>query len=171
MYIPQWFAAYTYPRHEKKAESYLKMRGIETFLPSYKESHLWKNGVRKSVTLPLFPGYLFVQIPRSEQLKVLQTPSIATLVGSGGSPTPIAKEEIERLREGALRINLLPHPYLTVGDRVRVKSGPFTEAEGLLVSFKNSWRVVISIEFLRQSFAVEVDLSQVERVTNSPQPH
>lgn len=163
----QWFAAYTYPRHEKKAQTYLKMRGIETFLPLYKESHLWKNGVRALVEMPLFPSYLFVKVAAADRLKVVQTPSIASLVGSGGVPTPIPSEEIERLFAGSLHINLKPHPYLTTGDRVRIKSGPLADMEGVLVNFKNHWRVVISIELLRQAVSVEVGPNEIERLASA----
>ncbi len=167
MYSGEWFAACTYPRHEKKARTYLDMRGIETFLPVYRERHLWKNGVRSMVELPLFPGYIFVHISSSDRKKVLETPSIASLVGAGGNPTPLDVEEVERLRSDAIQRNARPHPYLTTGDRVRIKSGPLVNMEGILVSFKNQWRVVLSIELLRQSVSVEIDLSEAERIPYS----
>ena len=163
MPFSEWFAAYTFPRHEKKADALLRLRGVETFLPLFREAHHWKNGVRSIVEMPLFPGYLFVHIRSSEKLKVLQTPSVAALVGSGGIPTPIRAEELERLRAG-VHLGLKPHPYISAGDRVRIKSGPLSQMEGVLLSFKNNWRVVISIELLRQSVSVEVDLCEIERL-------
>jgi transcription antitermination factor NusG len=163
----EWFAAYTYPKHEKKAQTYLNERGVETFLPVYRESHLWKNGVRSIVEIPLFAGYLFVHIRAAEKLKVLQTPSIASLVGTAGIPTPIDDEEVASLRKSALISSSRPHPYLCAGDRVRIKSGPLAGMEGALVSFKNHWRLVIAMELLRQAISVEVDIGDVERLCSA----
>lgn len=160
----QWFAVYTYPRHEKKAATCLVQRGVETFLPIFREPHLWKNGVRTIVETPLFPGYLFVRINVADRVKVLQSPSITCLVGSGGVPTSLPQDEIERLQLGVRHLSLRPHPYLDTGDRVRIKSGPLENMEGVLVNFKNQWRVILSVDLLRQAASVEIDLGELERL-------
>jgi transcription antitermination factor NusG len=164
MGTPQWFAAYTYPRHEKKVAEYLGWSGIETFLPLYKEARAWKNGMRVVVERPLFPSYIFVHIEAGESLKILRAPSIASLVTVAGVPAPLPNSEIESLKAGVSQLNLEPHPYLRKGDRVRVKSGPFAEQEGVLVLHKNRWRVVICVDLLMQAVAVELDISAVERL-------
>ncbi len=160
----QWYAAYTYPRHEKKAAECLRLRGIDTFLPLYRESRLWKNGIRRIVEAPLFPGYVFVNITIAERIRVLQSPSIACLVGQGGIPSILPHHEIERLQIGSRDSSLRPHPYIEIGDRVRIKSGPLAQIEGVLLSFKNQWRVVLCIDLLRQAASVEVELSELERL-------
>jgi len=160
----QWFAAYTYPRHEKKVAEYLGWSGIESFLPLYKEARSWKNGVRAVVERPLFPSYIFVHLQPGESLKVLRTPSIASLVTVAGVPASLPNNEIESLKAGVCQLNLEPHPYLRKGDRVRVKSGPFAGQEGILVMHKNRWRVVICVELLMQAISVELDTSTVERL-------
>jgi transcription antitermination factor NusG len=164
MGIPQWFAAYTYPRHEKKVAEYLGWSGIEFFLPLYKEAHSWKNGLRVIVERPLFPSYLFVHIELGESLKILRTPSVASLVTVAGVPASLPNSEIESLRAGVSQLNLEPHPYLRKGDRVRVKAGPFAGQEGILVLHKNRWRVVICIDLLMQAISVELDNGAVERL-------
>jgi transcription antitermination factor NusG len=166
MFGNQWFAAYTYPRHEKKAAKCLIQRGVETFLPLFRESHLWRNGVRSIVEAPLFPGYLFVRMNATDRVKVLQSPSIACLVSHGGVPVPLPQDEVERLQLGTKHLNFLPHPYLEAGDRVRIKTGPLVDMEGVLVSFKNQWRVVICVDLLRQAASVEIELGEVERLTS-----
>src|SRR5512146_2854590 len=146
MGTPQWFAAYTYPRHEKKVAEYLGWSGIESFLPLYKEARAWKNGLRVVVERPLFPSYIFVHVEACESLKILRTPSVASLVTVAGVPASLPNSEIESLKAGVSQLNMEPHPYLKKGDRVRLKSGPFAGQEGTLLVHKNRWRVVICID-------------------------
>ncbi len=162
--MSHWFAAYTYPRHEKKVAEYLSWSGVESFLPLYKEARTWKNGLRVVIEKPLFPSYVFVHIDVSDSLKILRTPSVASLVTVAGAPAPLANREVEALMAGVSQLDLLPHPYLRKGDRVRVKSGPFAGQEGVLVLWKNRWRVVISIDLLMQAVSVEIDSSSLERL-------
>lgn len=160
----QWFAAYTYPRHEKKVAEYLGWSGIESFLPLYKEARSWKNGLRVMVERPLFPSYIFVHVERGESLKILRTPSVASLVTVAGVPAALPNSEIESLKVGVSQLSLEPHPYLKKGDRVRVKCGPFAGQEGILVLHKNRWRVVICIDLLMQAISVELDTGAVEQL-------
>ena len=160
----QWFAAYTYPRHEKKVATYLEHAGVESFLPVYKEAHSWKNGLRVTIEKPLFPSYVFVNIPTAETMRVLRTPSVASIVTVAGVPAPLSNHEIDALRAGVEKLQLEPHPYLKKGDRVRVKSGPLQDREGTLVFYKNRWRVVICIDLLMQAVAVEIEQSELERL-------
>ncbi len=160
----QWFAAYTYPRHEKKVATYLEHSGIESFLPLYKEAHCWKNGLRVTVEKPLFPGYVFVHVATAETLKVLRTPSVASMVTVAGVPAPLSDQEIQALKASVEKLQLEPHPYLKKGDRVRVKSGPLQDKEGILVFCKNRWRVVICIDLLMRAVAVEIEQSELDRV-------
>jgi len=162
--MSDWYAAYTYPRHEKKVAQYLEQCGVESFLPLYKEINKWKNGQRMLVEKPLFPSYVFVNVNPNERLRVLQTPSVASLVERAGIPVPLAQSEIDSLRQGVSQLQMEPHPYLKKGDRVRVKSGPFADREGVLVFQKNSWRVVICLDLLMQAVAVEIELNELERL-------
>lgn len=160
----QWYAAYTYPRHEKKVAEYLGWSGIESFLPLYKDARSWKNGLRVVVERPLFPSYVFVHVAPGESLRILRTPSVASLVTVAGVPASLPNSEIESLKAGVSQLNMEPHPYLRKGDRVAVKSGPFAGQEGILVLHKNRWRVVICIDLLMQAISVELDTSAVERL-------
>lgn len=162
--MEKWFAAYTYPRHEKKVAEYFAAAEIESFLPIYKQARLWNNGVRVLVERPLFPGYIFVRIEPTDCLKVLRTPSVANLVCVAGTPVALPNQEIEALIGGVAQLDLEPHPYLRQGDRVRVKSGPFASQEGILIQHKNRWRVVICIELLMQAVSVEIDPNALERL-------
>lgn len=160
--IPRWYAAQTCSRHEKKAAEHLAQRGIETFLPLYVTQRRWADR-RARVELPLFPGYLFVHIPLVERLKVLQLPGVVRLVSTRGRAVPLPASEVEALRQGLNAGGRAePHPFLKVGRRIRVVSGPFTGISGVLMRKKDSLRVVVSLEIIMRSVAVEVDACDIE---------
>lgn len=159
-----WFAACTYPRHEKRVLLYLTERRIETFLPLYQAVHAWKDR-RKIVELPLFPGYIFVHISLEDRLNVLQTPSIVRLVTFDGRPAPLPDSQIESLRTGCERgARFEPHPFLKAGARVRVKHGCLAGAEGVVVRRKQSLRFVLCVELLHRAVSVEVDAGDIEPI-------
>ena len=163
---PQWFAAYTATRHEKAVADHFSQRTIESFLPLYRRLRLWKNGCKVNVELPLFPSYIFVRISREQRVRVLEVPGVLWLVGSGGKPVPLPELEIEALRTAVPTLHCEPHPYLVIGERARVKSGPLMGMEGVLLRKKNYLRVVLSLHLITQSVAVEIDAENVEPVAD-----
>jgi transcription antitermination factor NusG len=159
-----WYAACTYPRHEKRVLQHLTERSIESFLPLYQTVHAWKDR-KKVVELPLFPGYIFVHIPLEDRLNVLQTPSIVRFVTFDGRPAPLPDSQIESLRTGCDRgARFEPHPFLKAGARVRIKHGCLADAEGVVVRRKQSLRFVLCIELLQRAVSVEVDAGDIEPI-------
>lgn len=160
----KWYAAYTFANHEKKAREQLELRHVESFLPLYETVRRWKDR-RMRLQLPLFPGYVFVQMALPDKLKVLQAPGVVRLVGFNGLPTPLADEEIQGLKNG-LTSGVLPEPhrFLTVGRRVRIKNGPLAGREGVLLRRKGLLRVVLSVELILRSVAIDVDEDNIEPV-------
>src|SRR5437667_2218656 len=159
-----WYAAYTRAQHEKHVAAELGMREVEHFLPLYSSMRRWKDR-RVKLQLPLFPGYVFVRLALRERLRVLETPSVVRLVGFNGHPAALPDKEMEALRACvAARLVAEPYAYLTVGRRVRIKSGPLAELEGVLVRRKNTLRVVLSLDLIARSAAVEVDAANIESV-------
>jgi transcription antitermination factor NusG len=164
-----WYALQTYPRHEKRVCADLGLRAMESFLPLYETVHRWKNGCKVRVELPLFPGYLFVRINPLERYKVLRLPGAVSIVGSAGDPWPLPEEEIERLRASMHARKFEPHPYLAVGQKVRIKFGPLANMTGFLVREAGGLRVVLSVDMIHQSAAVEVDVDDVEPIGPTPE--
>jgi transcription antitermination factor NusG len=160
---PHWYAAYTCSNHEKRVTAQLQERSVEHFLPLYESVRRWKDR-RMRLELPLFPGYVFVRLLLSDRLKVLQVPGVARLVGFNGMPTALPDDEIEALRRGLRGVSAEPHPFLRVGRRVRVKSGPLASLEGIVVRKKNGMRFVISLDLIMRSVAVEIDTLELEPV-------
>jgi transcription antitermination factor NusG len=161
---PRWYAAYTSANHEKRVAGQLGVREVEHFLPLYASQRRWKDR-RVTLELPLFPGYVFVRLALRDRLQVQQVPGVARLVGFNGTPAALPEEEIETLRKSLGNgVHAEPHPYLTVGRRVRIKAGPLAGMEGLLRRRKGSFRLVISIELIQRSVAVDFDAADVESI-------
>jgi transcription antitermination factor NusG len=156
-----WYAAYTCAQHEKCVAAELVARDVEHFLPLYSSVRRWKDR-RVQLELPLFPGYVFVRLALRDRLRVVQIPSVVRLVGFGGLPTALPDAEMEILQSGFSRsLGAEPHPFLTVGRRVRITGGPFAGLEGMLKRKKNALRVVVSLELIQRSIAVDVDAADV----------
>jgi transcription antitermination factor NusG len=162
-----WHALYTRHQHEKLVQQILNEKGFETFLPLYQATHRWKDRMRQ-LWLPLFPSYVFIRGGLDRRLDLVTTTGFHSIVSEGQRPGIVSQVEIDALRQLVeTRLRVEPHPFLKVGDRVRVKSGPLAGFEGMLVRKKNQYRLVLSVELLQQSVAAEVDAHQVERVPES----
>jgi transcription antitermination factor NusG len=163
-----WFAAYAKHQHEKRAAELLVRKGIEVFLPLYREVRRWKDR-QMPVSLPLFPCYLFVRANLEQKLDILKTPGIFFLVENDGRACTIPESEIAAVQRLVQSFpSVRPHPFLKTGDRVRISRGALSGIEGILIRVKNQHRVVISVDLLQKSLSVEVDLSVVEASTVLP---
>lgn len=159
-----WFALQVRSRREGFVTTYLEGRGFECFLPLYKSKRRWSDRV-KEVEQPLFPGYLFCRLDLCNRGPLLMTPGVQQIVGVGRTPMPVEESEMESIRQ-VLSSGLpsLPWPYMHVGERVRVNYGSLVNLEGILVNFKGSNRVVLSVTMLQRSVALEIDLAWVSPV-------
>jgi transcriptional antiterminator NusG len=158
----QWFAVFTMPKHEKRVVAHCEQRQIESFLPLYKATHRWKNRQTVDLDLPLFPNYFFVRISPRQRIRVLQLPGVVMIVSSAGQLLPVPDDYISALRDGILVHKIEPHPYVEVGEPVRIKTGPFAGAEGVLDRRKKDFRVVLKLEMLARCVSVEVAATEIE---------
>jgi len=158
----KWFAVYTVSRHEKSVAKHLLVRNIEYFLPLCVARHKWKNGQKPLVELPLFPSYIFVHIGTEEWRSVQETPGVLTLLGgSARKESVMLDEEIQALRDGLSLRQAEPHPLLRVGQRARILTGALAGLEGVVVRKNNSLRVVLTVNAINSSYAVEVDADEL----------
>jgi transcription antitermination factor NusG len=160
--VRNWFALHTSSNHEKKVQQHLRMREIESFLPLYTVSRRWKNRVTAKVDLPLFAGYVFVRIARTECSRVLAVPLVHSLVGNGREAIALPDAEIEALRTGLQGRQADPYPYLKVGDLARIRSGALAGMQGVVVRKDGQFRVVLSIELIKRSIAVHVAAEELD---------
>ena len=164
----KWYALYTRHQHEKVIAQSLDNKGFRTFLPLYAATHQWKDRT-KQVSLPLFPCYVFVRCGNeADWMKVLTTPGIHSVVSFAGQPAAIPERELESIRRVTeTELSIEPYPFLKCGDWVRVRSGVLAGVEGYLIRKKNIFRLVLSVEMLGKSAAVEVDGALVERTVRA----
>lgn len=160
--FPVWLAAYTSPRHEKSVVRHLEIREVECFLPLYRVVRRWKNGCNVPVDFPLFPSYVFVHTRQARSSQLLDVPGLLAFVGPGRAGAQIPDAEMEWLRRELPLRKFEPYPYLTVGSKVRIAAGPLTGASGILLRKKSGLRVVLSVDLIRQSVAVEVGADEIE---------
>jgi transcription antitermination factor NusG len=157
-----WYALYTAPRHEKSVARQMEQLGVACFLPLFRSVRRWKDR-RKELDLVLFPGYVFVRMALENKLRVLQLSGAVRLVSFNGQPAALPEDEIENMR---LRLSaagkIEPHPYLRAGVRVRVRSGPLRGLEGIIQRTRDRCRIILSIDVIMRSIAVEVDQADVE---------
>lgn len=158
---PHWYAVYTRANHEKRVAAEIEARGAEHFLPVYQSVRRWKDR-RVTLDLPLFPGYVFVRLPLCDKLLILQVPSVVHFVSFNGLPAALPDDEMRALRSGLSHgLRAEPHPFLTVGRRVRITGGPFAGLEGILKRRKTGSRVVVSMNLIQRSIAVDVDIADI----------
>lgn len=163
----RWYALRTKPKHEKCVAEHLEGKGYEQFLPLYQSWHR-SSGRLQRVLLPLFKGYLFCRFDPSQRLPILITPGVYIIVGRGKEPEPIPDEEIARIQTSCTSgLQVTPWPYLERGDLVRVECGPLQGLEGIFVNEKNTCRLVVSVEMLQRSVAVEVDREWVRPISGA----
>ena len=160
-----WYAAYTYSHHEYSVAKHLANRGVEFFLPEYKATRRWKDRT-KHLSLPLFPGYVFVRIAPRERMHILAVPSIVRLVGSKGQPIPVRTEEIDAIRQVLNSSAAEPHPFLDKGKKVLIINGPLAGVRGIVLNRKHHHRLILSIPLIQCSVCVELDVGDVQFIQN-----
>src|ERR1700684_767866 len=162
-----WFALHVRSRHESCVADYLNGQGYEWFLPLYKSKKRWSDRI-KEVKSPLFPGYLFCRFNQHDRLPILKTPGVVQIVGFNRIPAVVDETEISALQTlMATGVANQPCPFLEIGDKVRIESGPLRSLEGILMDFKGHHRLVLSVTLLQRSVAVEIDSALVTPVTAS----
>ena len=156
----RWYACYTKARHEKRVDTQLQERGIETFLPLVTRVRQWKDR-RKEVEFPLFPSYVFGRFALTESHRVLSVPGVSTLVKSDGRPMWIEEAELENVRlfARALTVGKVEpevRPFFAVGEWVEVMDGPFAGVRGVVEQQRGQRRLLIGLKAIGQGLEVDV---------------
>jgi transcription antitermination factor NusG len=157
----QWFALAAKPRFDKAVARTSESKGFETWLPLYTKEHKYAAHSRE-FELPLLPGYAFCRFSEMTKLPILATPGITHILGAGSTPMPLDETEIASLRIAMQAgVPVQPCPFLE-GQRVRANGGVLEGVEGIVMSFRQTLRVVLSITLLHRSVSLEVDRDQVQ---------
>ena len=156
---PEWFAVRTRPRHEKAVLRQLELNSVETFLPLCREVRTWSDR-RKEIDFPLFPGYVFVRILNSShmRLRVFQARGVIAFVGPNNKATSIPAQQIDAIHSLLeSQVDIRPHPYLNVGQRVRIRNGALEGLEGVLVRVASDQSLVVSVDLIHKSVAIRLE--------------
>jgi transcription antitermination factor NusG len=167
----RWYAVHVRARSEKAIEYRLRAKGLTTCLPLAKEVHRWSDR-RKVIEVPLFACYVFVRLVmnHANRLKVLDVGGVLSFVGGCGRGTPIPDPQIDAVRTlVSQNVAWSPHPFMAVGERVRIRGGALDGIEGMLLSYDQADTLVLSVEILQRSLTVRIAGYQVEALPNNPQ--
>lgn len=156
-----WRVLQVIANHEKRVARQLAVRSLEHYLPLYTVRSRWTD---RTMTLerPLFPGYVFLRFAPEARVSVISTPGVLRLLGNTEADT-VKSDEIDRIQQ-ALRSGfvLRPHPWVSVGTRVRVRRGIFEGMEGIVTELRRNCTVVIALSAVEQCFSLEADLGEIE---------
>ncbi|MGI8893256.1 MAG: UpxY family transcription antiterminator [Bacteroidia bacterium] len=158
-----WHVLYTRPRHEKKLQEFLSVRGVTVYLPMYKTIKQWSDR-RKKVEEPLFKSYLFVKADESNYFTILNAPGAVKFVHFGDDVATISNKEVEMIEQ------ILKHPdqvaveefRAVAGDKIKIASGPFKNIEGTLISIRGKNRLIIQIEQLGKNVIIDIPAYNVQ---------
>lgn len=161
----EWYALWTRSHCERLVHDQLVARGFQPFLPMI-ETWSRRGGTRHRIPVPMFPGYLFLHhsMDKMSYVEVLKARRLVAVLGRRWDDLAVVPdEEVEAIRRIiSSRLPVLPYPYLREGQRVRIAEGPLRDVEGIMVRSKpNKGLLVLSVELLRRSVAVEIDCTLV----------
>jgi len=163
--VYNWYALFVRSHHEFVTKAQLLKLGIEAFLPSVTKMRRWSDR-GKAITIPLFPGYVFVHIRPSAEtfLKVVKTHGSVSFVSQEqGRPTPVDPAEMHALqlmlaRNGEIDI----YPHLCEGATVVIKSGPLQGAAGILAKKGNDNLFLVNVEILGRCVGMKINADELD---------
>jgi transcription antitermination factor NusG len=157
-----WYALSVRHQHEGAVRSALVFKGFEALAPTYRARRRWSDRV-KEIELPLFAGYVFCRFRFAERMRVMDAPGVSKVVAFGGTPAEVSEVEIAAIRAVMeAKLPVRPWPHLQLGDRVLIERGPLRGVEGtLLQQEKERLELVIAVEILQRSLAVEIEADMV----------
>ena len=160
----EWFAVRTRPRHEKLVSRQLETTGVESFLPLCSQLRSWSDR-KKLVELPLFPGYIFVRTSHTStaRVRVFQARGVVGFVGPNNQATPIPAQQIETVRSLMhAQVDYRPHPYLNIGQRVRIQNGALQGLEGILIRVASDHSLIVSVDLIHRSVSIRLEGYEVD---------
>lgn len=157
-----WYALYTKPRHEFKAESQITACGIENYLPKITRIKQWSDR-KKKVTEALFSGYIFIRGREKERLISLEQQSVIRSIFFEGKPAIVPDWQIDNLKKMLAKTSdITVTDKLKVGTPVKIISGPFKDVEGIVYNTSNQEKILaITIDLLRRSVLVKIPVDSL----------
>jgi transcriptional antiterminator NusG len=160
-----WYALYTHSRCEQLVYNQLSAKRFQVFFPKI-EAWARRGRQKRLISTALFPSYLFLRhaMDKESYVQIIKARGLVRILGERWDRLSLVSDtEIESIQKILdARVPILTLPYLKEGDRVRIMAGPLTGAEGILLQTKASkGMLVLSVDLLQRSVAIEVDCSMV----------
>jgi len=165
-----WYVVHTRSRHEYKVNSSLVQKNLTTFLP---EIELWskRKDRKKKIFTPLFPGYIFAEVPTLDnetKLAILKTAGVVRILGKkeNSEPVPVPDNKIDAIRRLVnTKAEIFIMQFPREGEPARIIDGPFAGIEGTVVKSNVEKELfVISIEILQRSVAIKLKGFQISKL-------
>lgn len=163
-----WFAIQVATRREKHVAELLQYKGYSPFIP-WRRTREKPRNQRTATDSPLFPGYLFCQFQPEANGLVVTTPGVVRILGCGRTPLPLSEDEVRHVR--MIVDSCVPsesHRVLRAGSQVIITEGPLRGLVGLMVRFKKTNRIAVSVSLLCRSVLIELDQWHVNVILGKP---
>ena len=154
-----WYVLKVRARSEFSAALALRGRGYDPFCPVHPKLRRYSDRT-KIVESVVFPGYLFCRFDLQRKLPVISSTAVQYIISVDGMPAEVGDDLIDNIRR-AVEGGALSVPYMKSGQRVRVRFGPYTGIEGILVGEAAKGQLIVSIDLLQRSIALHIDKDQV----------
>ena len=164
--MESWYVLWTHSNSEQLVHNQLAAKGFHLLLPTI-EAWSRRGGVRRLARVPMFSGYVFLRhaMDKSSYIEICKARGLVRVLGERWDQLDVMPDrDVEAIRKVVgTRLPILPYPYLRDGQRVRITGGPLADVEGILVRCQpNKGLLVISVDLLRRSVAVQIDCTLVE---------
>lgn len=175
-----WYVIHTYSGYENKVKADLEHR-IETFglensvvdiqIPTEGVTELKEGGKRETKESKVFPGYVLVrmEVDDNSWAVVRNTPGVTGFVGLDGKPTPLSREEFNKIMRRTSKRSVAPKRTSTsieVGQAVRVVSGPLADFDGQVSEvLAESGKIKVMLTIFGRETPVELTVDQVNIIS------
>jgi transcription antitermination factor NusG len=156
-----WYVAHTLPRREKKLRDYAEREGLHAVLAVYRSVRKYR-GKTAVFHKPLFPGYVFLQLPPEHRQKIVQNDCVARLL-TVPDQAKFAQQLAEILQALETGLEIVLAPEIGKGQRVKIKSGPLQGLEAWVEDRYGFSKVLLRLDFIGQAAAVNVHADDLER--------
>jgi transcription antitermination factor NusG len=159
-----WCPAYCRPRTEKVVADYCERHGIPCYLPLLRRRKRYQ---RRTVEthLPMFPGYVFVQLDPDTRTTFLECHRIVHIVNVDENQERILVAELtelQHLEAAQEEVDLEVMPDIKPGMQITITDGPLKGTTGVVEKRKGRTRVTVNVEMLGRSVVAEMDLGEVQ---------
>lgn len=155
-----WYVLYVRSRHEKKVKNLLIENGMKPFLPIVKTVRNWSDR-KKTVEIPLFPSYIFVNISSKKEFeKALSIDGACSYIRFGKEYAKATNEEITKIKmilnAGEVKDIQTSYRKPIKGDCHRIEHGPLSGLFCEIIRTGNSNKIVVSIDSIQQNIIATV---------------